>query len=328
MHLAPQKASKTFRSFLSSTRPTELRRREREIDRELKSEDLSVLEVCGNKIIIGLVTGGVEIYNSLDLQCTLTLPPYTSNETPAVKCLQCTCSELFVGYSDGNICFWNIQSGVLLQKFSVRNGIGPSYAKRMKWRKPKLIVCIQDSQSCGRVGVWQLVNSQLTLLTNWPLFDDVKQMDFDMNHIIVLPTQASSTEELSFYYFNGQSARTSSITCRSNATKLYGNYLISGDYGATVRIWNIYSGKCVGQLQGQKGKIKTVDAHENFILSTDCHSETIIWSLELALERKPAEVARFSSATLQDWNAWIRLGRNVVTWLDNGSSRIKVVDFS
>ena len=75
-------------------------------------KDLTVLEVCGYKILLGWNSGEIKIYNSLDLRCETTL------EYPeGVSCLQCTCTEIIAGYGGGSICVWNIQSGLRTQKF-------------------------------------------------------------------------------------------------------------------------------------------------------------------------------------------------------------------
>ena len=114
-------------------------------------------------------------------------------------------------------------------------------------------------------------------------------------------------------------------------TKLHGSLLMSADctaIKAMVRVSDVYYPEPKAELQGHKGNIWILDAHENFILSGDYSGEIIIWSFEAVLEGKPAEIVRFRSSSWNHAVPRVRLARDFIVWLDKRGSRIKVVDFA
>ena len=189
--LAPQRAAKTFSSvLLSAGAGIAVSQRERLID----CKPCNIYGVCRscNRIIVGLDTGQIKIYDSVDLQCEAVLPYYNEQSEPC--CFQCTCTEVLVGYRDGSIFAWDIKSGLMKGKISVRNASTRDlpFPDRMRWRNPKLVVSASSSAS-PRIQIWQYANSSFTLLGGWAVTEmSVKRIELHENYVILHDRQTTS----------------------------------------------------------------------------------------------------------------------------------------
>ena len=72
-----------------------------------KDDQITTLEVCNNKILIGLQSGQINIYNITDLRCETVLR-YRKNQA-GVSELQCSCTEIIALYSDQSSCLGHLK---------------------------------------------------------------------------------------------------------------------------------------------------------------------------------------------------------------------------
>ena len=325
--LAPHRSGRPFSSLFSAAHaPTVKSREQREKEITWDEEkSLTVLEVCGSKIIIGWDSGQIKIFSSVDLQCETALPYH--NQIASVTSLQCTCTEIIAGYDDGYICVWNISNGLLTMVFRL-GGKTTDYATCMRWREPKLVV----GKTNGVIGIWQIVNSVRTILGSWKSgFSYVKRVDFNSDYVVVLGYGSTG---VNVHFLNGKLARTISNEVDTKemgfAFCSVANVVITGGDDRILRIWNVATGECLRELQGHKDGIIAVDSGSSCILSADTAGEVIIWSIGEALDFRPAGIAGITAPDLRsrglEYDYPLRLGRNFFVRHDGSSSRISVSD--
>ena len=328
VHLAPQRAEKTFSSFLLRPNPTPTWKEPRV--RKVCWEDgksLNVLQVCGSRIICGFHDGQVRVYSYPDLQCEAALWSFSSE--CLVTCLQCTCSEIVVGYTDRNIRIWNIQSGLLIQEFSVgasdnwSSGSG-RHAVCMKWKAPKLLVGTAD----GRVSMWQFVNSSVLFLGERCFYNGpITSHEFDDDHVICMHSTMASIHDSA-----GSQLRTIEIQRSATARAVVfdrSSFIINGD-DKKLRIWNAKTGNCLKELEGHEHGIVSVDAKNNVILSGDKTGQIIIWSLDAASsESRPIRTLRFHAPEVakQSNGYYVGLGEKFIVLRQIASTEISVIDY-
>ena len=327
--LAPVRAVRTLSSLFSRESLAPPNPREREIVWE-EGNTISVIVICKKKIIVGWVTGVIELYSSGDLQCQTVLPYYKGKHL--VRWLQCTCTEIIAGYDDGNICVWKIQNGILIREVSVRNkGNERDSVRCMRLRIPKFVV-VTDS---GRVMIWQYVKALLSVLGNWITENRVSRVDFDSNYVILLVCHFSysafaEVSPVKVYHWNGELARNiSGITCDM---AFHNGHVITGGADKVLRIWDAKTGRCSKQLQGHGAEIKALYGHENYVVSADAKGDVIIWNIEAALngtQSVSVRVAHSVRTSVPTEKKFLRLGRYffVIRSGDFGSEKLTVVDF-
>ena len=339
--LAPQRVPRLLSSLFSGGQAKKAEPRERHILWEdyMKDTSLTVLEVCGNKIILGLDNGQINIYNSMDLSCQTSLPYY--NERRVVLCLQCTCTEIIAGYSDGNICVWNIKSGNLVQKLSLRHPATAPHRNStcMRWKGSKLVLGAND----GKVLIFQYVNANVKALGEWTAGSCVRMVDFDTNY--VMAQDNSTAYEIRVYNWNGK--RLHSIALKgsvwghfsiSDVTSFSGK-VITGSRENVVKILDLKTGGCVHELKGHHnaGLIHAVDALNDCAVSCDVDGATTLWSLtkDASPGRSPQSVhvmnvvlpARFQETCPYNRIFWLRLGRNFLASHVQSSAKVVITDF-
>ena len=110
MDLAPAKVPNSFNSLLSSGADAiaNLKPRERYLQLDSKPNQVTVVEICNDKIIVGLKSGQINIYNSVDLGCDAVLKLCKNQDE--VWYLECTCTEIIAGYREDSIYVWDIRS--------------------------------------------------------------------------------------------------------------------------------------------------------------------------------------------------------------------------
>ena len=341
--LAPQRVRRSLNTLFSGTQallPVQPRERDIIWEDYMKDTKLTVLEVCGNKIIAGFDDGQVNIYNSVDLNCEKSLPYYQQNGS--VQCLQCSCTEIIAGYRDGNICSWNIQSGLQTRKMSLRtfesSHLSSTRYPTCMWREaPKLVVGTTD----GKIVIFQHVNSNFTTLGAWNVGEHLKKVYFDEKYVIVFGNSVR------VYNWNGKLVRTilswSSQSCMMysirDMTYLEGNIIIIGAAGVetVASVMNVKTEEIVHELQGHiNGSILAVDAFNNCVLTTDTTGSIILWTLEAAQNRNLQAAARFPSPECPSKSlgpnphvkvCWLRLGQTFFVRHFSCSSKIVVTDF-
>ena len=270
--------------------------RHREIELEDVKTTCDVVEVCTNgKIILGCGNGQIRIHDSadVDLQCETVLNYCMSQSW--VTCLQCTDTQVLAGYSDGNICAWDIAKGILVHTLSVVNeGCDNNYAKCMRWRDPKLVVGTAD----GRVKIWQyyINGGTFTLLGSWMWEQGhlgIGYVDFNDNYII-LKSFFGSLDDVSVHCFNGREVRTISSPSEMECFAVHENFLITGGEDKVIRFRDILNGWCLHKLDGHEDAISGIDARDDVIASGDRGGVVIIWNAKVVLESRQAKPASFT----------------------------------
>ena len=317
--LAPERVQK--RTPLSKVVAGKSTPRHQEISWKGENKELSALEVCHNKILVGWSNGQVGIYSSVDLCCQIVLSYCMS---PAlVTCLQCTCTEIIVGYSDGNICVWNLEKRSVEQTLAV--GESSDHAISMQWRDPKLVVLVGSGKST--VEIWQYLSSCFTLLGSWDRNNImIRHIDCNENYVVLQPHPMVSRCAYT-KYLNGQEVN--SIRPPPGKTicmPQYENYLITAGMDAVIKIWDIRTGTCLRDLKGHEASINAFGADADIIASCDQSGWIILWSAKGALEGKEAKLGRFMQPIFQT-ASHVKLGLNFVAASQVGLSYIVVMDF-
>ena len=324
--LAPQKLQKSSQlsGITSGMTP-----RHRKIDWDGEKKKSWRILVCGNKIVVGWDNGQIKIYNSKDLRCETALS-YRDGER-GVTGLQCTCKEILAGHNDGSIFVWNIEKGTLVQKFSVMDtNSGYEYVNCMRWRDPKLVV----GTIMQRVKIWQSVSSSFTLLDSWKMPDRfIDDLDFNQDCIFLLQhyfhTPDMRSKSVHIMNFNGRCLRSITlpqfIMCMSPAEDYF---VTAADDNRGLRIWEMSTGVCVGELEGHEDDVSAAYVQDGVIASADCSGRVIIWSAQAAREGKLAELARFTDSTLRTghWSP-LKLGHSFVVTNSHNHDTITITDF-
>ena len=279
----------------------------------------SALEVCGDKVVVGWNNGQIGIYSATDLHCQTVLS-YCENKA-RVTCLQCTSVEIIAGYSDGNVCVWNIKKKTLLRTLSVKNEKvqGGDYAVCMRWRAPRLVVCTM----AGSLKIWQYSNTSVVLLGSWderPM--TVNHVDFNDTYVILERPQT-----VDIRYWNGQQIRSiSDLKLKVRCAALDGNHLITGGEDKVVRIWNIATGTRLKELEGHDSPVRAVDAYGGVIATSDSNGGVIIWNMNAALEGRQVKLAVLTHERLPRV-PFLKLGENILVTAYSGKPKIQVTDF-
>ena len=161
MHLALASSPKSFSSLLSYgvAAVTCLKTRERYL--ELDTEITSVLIFCHEKILLGLRSGRISIYNTIDLQCEAALR--FCKYQVQVSGLECICPEIIANYSDGSLRAWDIRSKPLIATI-ISEGRNSERFFCLELRKPYLVLNI--SRSKVEIWEWGEDTQSLTLTLN------------------------------------------------------------------------------------------------------------------------------------------------------------------
>ena len=182
--------------------------------------------------------GQIKIYNSTDLHCEVVLPYY--NRLSKVYSLQCTCTEIIAGYNDGNICAWDMSTGMLRQKASVRSSGGNGFPIRLRWHDHKLAVARSDN----RIQIWQYMkNSALTLLGDWETRGILaSRIEFDEDYVIL---QDLDSHSISVYFPNGEFVRKIESVGNTTTAAYTKGKLLTGGEDKVLRIWDVQTGDCL-----------------------------------------------------------------------------------
>ena len=314
-----------FDSLFSEDKLEFYEQRDREIQWSHESNKrISVMETCGNKILIGLENGEIQIFSTVDLQCQITLshPELKSK----VTCLHCTCSEVIAGYEDCSACIWNIQSGDLTQRFCVGDRTSSTgYAKVIRLKGTRLVVATVD----GVIGIWNYSNGSVKFVSEWRERRHLRRLEIAGDSIILMELWKG----VSVYKFDGTPVHK---ICNPEAVKdvgIYGDYAITGDKKCCrLLLWHIGTGTLIGERRGQGSQIKCVSARDGHVLSVDKKASVVIWSTEAILEGRPAALMKIfdpsdsPQAEIQCCSLY-SLGPNYFVRLDPNKSVIKVTDF-
>ena len=320
--LAPRKVENTFKSLFTRGHSEIPKPRYREISWIGETKKATSVEVCGNKIIIGWTNGHIKIYDAVDLQC-LTVLQFGGHPT----CFQCTCTELISGHRDGNICVWNIQSGLLMQKF-LMGSPADDFPVCMRWRPPKLLVASFD----GIVKLWQYTNSSfisLSVSEHRPssYLDNVRRLEFNTDYMVCL--HGSSVR---VHYLNGLLAREIVLFGTPTDIALQGDYLIIGceNEKATLSIVDIKTGIYLKGLQGHTASVTALDAKNNFVVSSDKKGQIILWNLAAGKDGNQAAgiIVREPTCLKSVPPRSLHLGQNLIVGREVRSQRIVVTDFT
>ena len=303
--------------------------REREIKWTGKGQSLSVLEICGNKIIIGFNTGRIEIYdsrNGTDLQCETVLAYW--NRGSSVTCLVCTCAELIVGYADGSISIWDIQSRHLRKKivepdFSHN---GPGYATSMRMKGETLVV----GTNKGTVRAWQYANGSIISLGQWKQAQSsIISVDFNGTYVAL-----NTSGALYVCYQNGQSLPWRIPTPVSHLSlTLHEDYVITGHYTASyqslLQVFNMRTGDMLNTLTGGRTQSISTAVQGSCILSGESNGGIFIWNLEDVLTGAsvtPRVMVDPVNSGVSGYE-FLRFGRNMFVRYSTRLSSVKVFDF-
>ena len=301
--------------------------RRRKISWKEGKKKCTALEVFENKIIVGWDNGQIGIYNVSDLSCAIVLN-YCKSEA-RVTHLQSTGTEIIAAYGDGNICVWNMGKGFLVHTLSVADKIGDSvdFATCIRWRDPKLV----GGTDKGKIHIWQYVNSSFTLLGHWESKNgEIVDLEFNGSYVIILP--CSNLRPVSVRYFNGQHVRSLSSLAEIICMTLQENHLITVDEDGMLRIWDVRTGNCVRELQGDQYSVyDIVDSWDGVVVTRDDKGKVIIWCNQAILEGRQAALASFTDANFDAFaEGQLTLGTNFVVGTSrDGESReiIMVTDF-
>lgn len=305
--------------------------RHREIHWTGETKECSALEVCNNKIIVGWDNGQIKIYNSDDLRCRTVLNNYSSQSR--ATCLQCTCTELIAGYSNGNISVWNIENGIRMNTILLTNENGNPEGKvtAMRWRNPRLVAATHT----GKVKIYQYANNSFSLLGSWDAGKNgVIRVDCNESFVLLQPLRSThlttATRAIYVKYFDGTPFRSITSPGDYPCMALDGTYVVTGFGDRVLRIWDICTGICLKELEGHEDGILAVDAHDGIIASTDSSSRVIVWSAHAALlEGRQAKLASFTYPKSEPDGFRLKIGSNfVVARPRNWESRkLIVTDF-
>lgn len=273
----------------------------------------------GNNIIIGLDNGEIKIYSNADLQCKQVLAH--SKLVSEVACLQSTSTEVIAGYRDAIICIWNIQSGDLVRRFCAGNRASDNgYAKFLHLKGTKLAVASMD----GKVGIWKYENSSIKFLSGWKSLGSPMQVGIHGNHIILMEHSGF----VGVYDFNGALVYKIGNPAEVRGVGIYEGYAIVGNKNCTVEIWDIKTGQRLVELEGHIGEVDYVSVHANYFLTSDSRGSVVVWSIEAALQGRPAAIVKLSDSRGSNWRSIFcqySLGQNFLVRSTHGI--IKVTDF-
>ena len=304
--------------------------RHREIRWENENKWCTLLEVVGDKIITGWDKGQIKIYNKADLRCETVLP--STDGGGKVYCLQYSPAGLIAGYSDGNICFWNVDNKLLVETFSIftteesKNDYENAHC--MRWRGEKLVVGTNE----GRVLIWACNEADLSfnLECEWnSKIPNIERIDLYENTLILLPASHLRLGFLYMYSLSGRRLRTiSSSPGNLYAMVLQGGHVIAGGNEKVLQVWKIDTGTIVKELEGHEDYITAVDVHDSLIVSGDRGGDIIIWSIKAALEGKPEKICTLADEYFEGIPRWgLKLGSNFLVRHCPESSKIVVMDF-
>ena len=202
-----------------------------------KGEDLScsLVEVYGDKIIIGL-DGRIEIYDKSDVTRFQTALKYCMSRSikPILTCHQFTGLEIIAGFDDGKIVIWSIEGEEIVPTLSIDDDNGEKdFGTTIRWRHDKMVV--------GTDKRWIKIgkrngNSFFTLIYSWIEFwTDVRQLDFNDNYIMIRLNVWKSTD-IQVRYLHGRHLRSITSPAYFDCAALYNGYAIGGGRDKLLRI--------------------------------------------------------------------------------------------
>ena len=133
----------------------------------------------------------------------------------------------------------------------------------------------------GRVHIWQYISPSFTLLGSWATKnDEVEDVDFIGNYIILRSADGLQSKPINVHYFSGEKCYSIPCPVETYCMALHENHLITGDDEGTLQVWDIHTGSCLTELKGEKDCIHSVDGRNGVIASHDDQGRTIIWSTQ------------------------------------------------
>ena len=332
MDLAPSQLisqdGKSFSSLFSEGKLEFFEQRDREFNWSHEAgAALSVLDVYSDRIVIGLTTGEIKLFSTVDLRCkqTLSHPKLKSK----VTCFHCCTSTgiIIAGYEDASACIWNTHSGDLSLRFCVGNrSVSNGYAMILRMKETKLVVATAENT----IRAWSYEDSAISFVKEWATKICVQQLEV-AGDLVALK---DLSDGIYVYKFDGTLVHTLHKPDRGGRELVIrGNYVIVGDKCRNLYFWDISTGSHVRTLSsGAHGsEIIRINDENSHVMTVDRTGPIVIWSLEEMLANRPAALIKvFDPSGFPQpatYCSHYSLGENCFVRLNQNGSAVKVTDF-
>ena len=331
MAQAPATLPKPFSSLLSSQAPAiaDLKPRERTID--LGGNNVSTLEICNDKILLGFRGGSINIFSSKDLRCETVIEP--CRHRAAVSSLRCTCIEIIAGYVDGSVCVWDIQSQEFTDGIMHEDLMRDKGVPRLGWTKPYVIVAKNSI-----IGIYvQGIDGLFHHVREWDSkVPSISSVDVHSNTSCII-VHSLACGKVHVFRFNGNRVWTTEENIKISVVGVHYDHVVvtRTDGGFSIRIYHIKTGRCVKEIKGHAYAAGFTDDKSRQlcdIVASSSPEEISVWSLKTAVgpssTGKPTSIPDPHVTLMQGSfvkHGWPRLGSNfLVVHSDN---KVSVVDF-